>query len=90
MKVKVSLSGDGIKQFFVAHCEKIGLALIVLLCAWLVLKGYEREVTNITPDKIRIINERAQENIQKTEWTDIAASRVQEIDFRTKAENETN
>ena len=89
MKVKVSLSGDGIKQFFVAHCEKIGLALIVLLCAWLVLKGYQREVTNITPDKIRIINERAQENIQKTEWIDIAASRVQEIDFRTKDENVT-
>ena len=87
MKVKLSLSGDGIKQFLVAHCEKIGLSLIMLVCAWLAFSGYQREVTPTTPDHIRELNQRAQSHIQNTTWDAVAKDRVKEINFEQRATN---
>ena len=87
MKVKVSLSGESIQQFFVGHCEKLGLALIGILCIGLIYKGYSREVSKITPEDIQNINDQAQQNIQNTTWSNVKTERVQDIDFRQKAEN---
>ena len=85
MKVKVSLSGDSVKHFFAAHCEKMGLAFIVLVCGYLVFCGYLQEVTDDTPDNIRNLTQKAQTNIQSTSWDAVASDRVQTIDFQERA-----
>ena len=86
MKLKVSLSGESIKSFLFEHVEKIVLTCVILLSAALVVKGYQRETTDVTPQSMVQLANQAKQNIEQTEWEDVAEERIQQFDFKKRAE----
>ena len=67
MKLKISLGSDDLKGLFFAHVEKLVLALIILLSAGLVMLGYRKEKTSMTPDVMRERAKLATQHIQ-VQW----------------------
>ena len=88
MKVKVSFSFDAVKSFLLLHVEKLVLFLMVLLCTYFfVYKGFQREVSTITPEKMESLVRSAETNINKTEWSDVSSERIQVVAYDEKARN---
>ena len=88
MKVKVSFNSDAVKSFLLSHVEKLVLFLMVLLCTYfLAYKGFQREVSTITPEKMESLVRNAETNIDKTEWTDVSSERIQVVAYDEKARN---
>ncbi len=88
MKVKVSFNSDAVKSFLLSHVEKLVLFLMVLLCTYfLAYKGFQREVSTITPEKMESLVRNAKTNIDKTEWTDVSSERIQIVAYDEKARN---
>jgi hypothetical protein len=88
MKVKVSFNSDAVKSFLLSHVEKLVLFLMVLLCTYfLAYKGFQREVSTITPERMESLVRNAETNINKTEWTDVSSKRIQVVAYDEKARN---
>jgi hypothetical protein len=88
MKVKVSFNSDAVKSFLLSHVEKLVLFLMVLLCTYfLAYKGFQREVSTITPEKMESLVRNAETNIDKTEWSDVSSKRIQVVAYDEKARN---
>ncbi|MBI82278.1 MAG: hypothetical protein CMJ81_03695 [Planctomycetaceae bacterium] len=88
MKVKVSFDSDAVKSFLLSHVEKLVLFLVVVLCTYfLVYRGFQREVSTITPEKMENLVRSAQTNIDKTVWSDISSERIQVVTYDEKARN---
>ena len=88
MKVKVSFNSDAVKSFLLSHVEKIVLLLMVLLCTYfLAYKGFQREVSTITPERMESLVRNAETNIDKTVWTDVSSERIQVVAYDEKARN---
>jgi len=88
MKLRFNLKGADLKGLLVKHVEKIVLAMVVLLAAWLVVTGYGRETPNSkqTPESIAQLAETARNKISQSDWVQVKDQRLKELFFRERAQ----
>ena len=70
---KLALDQDAIKGFFIQHCEKIVLAVVLLLFAFFVYSGYSLEGLDSTktPDKLSALSSEADGHIVTPGFVDL-------------------
>ncbi|PQO35463.1 hypothetical protein [Blastopirellula marina] len=83
---KLDLQNGGMKSKLILHVEKIVFAVAVLLVVTFIYFGAQREGISVTPDQVKQEADRANANINNSEWSPVEKKRWTEPVFEQRAE----